>query len=152
MWSIFISFNDFVLWRAFRQHYDSDLSFLNQLLQFVKHRIQLISTAQLFSRITSAFGNAMSVTATFQSVFKNVSLIGILGSGVQLGPLGSTATNRPIVPALDDYDDGTIGGMMISRGNLSTRRKTGPMPLCPPQTSRALPGRERGPSRWEASD
>jgi hypothetical protein len=36
--------------------------------------------------------------------------------GVQLGPLGTTATNRLIVPALGDYD-GEIGGMMIGRGN-----------------------------------
>jgi hypothetical protein len=45
-----------------------------------------------------------------------VCIIGILGGGVQLGPLGTVATNRLIVPALDDYDDGEIGGM-ISRGN-----------------------------------
>jgi hypothetical protein len=36
--------------------------------------------------------------------------------GVQLGPLGTAATNRPIVPALGDYDDGEIGGM-IGKGN-----------------------------------
>jgi hypothetical protein len=45
-----------------------------------------------------------------------------VGGGVQLGPLGTAATNRPIVPAADDYDDGEIGGM-IGRGNRSTRRK-----------------------------
>jgi hypothetical protein len=33
-----------------------------------------------------------------------------------LGPLGTVVTNRPIVSALDDYDDGEIGGM-IGRGN-----------------------------------
>jgi hypothetical protein len=59
-------------------------------------------------------------------------LIGIVRGGVQLGPLGTAATNRPIVPAPGDYD-GEIGGM-ISRGNRSTRRKPAPMPLCPPQT------------------
>jgi hypothetical protein len=32
-----------------------------------------------------------------------------------LGPLGTGATNRPIVPASDDYDDGEIGEMMIGR-------------------------------------
>jgi hypothetical protein len=31
---------------------------------------------------------------------------GIVGGGVQLGPHGTAATNRPIVPALGDYDDG----------------------------------------------
>jgi hypothetical protein len=60
-------------------------------------------------------------------------IIGIVGGGVQLGPLATAATNRPIVPASDDYDDGEIGGMMIGRGNRSTRRKPVLMPLCPPQ-------------------
>jgi hypothetical protein len=59
-------------------------------------------------------------------------LIGIVGGGVQLGPLGTAATNRPTVPALGDYDDGKIGGIMIGRGNRSTRRKPAPVPLCPP--------------------
>jgi hypothetical protein len=50
-----------------------------------------------------------------------------------LGPLGTAATIRPTVPVPGDYDDGEIGGM-IGRGNLSTRRKSAPVPLCPPQT------------------
>jgi hypothetical protein len=74
-----------------------------------------------------------------------------VGGGVQLGPLGTAATNRPIVPAAGDYDDGEIGGM-IGRGNRSTRRKPATVPLCPPQTPHALPGREPRPPRWEASD
>jgi hypothetical protein len=53
-------------------------------------------------------------------------LIGIVGGGVQLGPLGTAATNRPIVPAPGDYDDGEICGMMIGSGKQSTRRKTCP--------------------------
>jgi hypothetical protein len=60
-----------------------------------------------------------------------------MGGGVQLGPHGTAATNRPIVPSLGDYDDGEIGGMMIGRGNRSTRRKPAPIPLCPPQTPHA---------------
>jgi hypothetical protein len=44
----------------------------------------------------------------------------MVGGGVQLGPLGTAATNRPIVPAPGDYD-GEIGEM-IGRGNRSTRR------------------------------
>jgi hypothetical protein len=44
-------------------------------------------------------------------------LIGIVGVGLQMGPLGTAATSRPIVPALGDYDDGGIGEMMIGRGN-----------------------------------
>jgi hypothetical protein len=31
--------------------------------------------------------------------------IRIVGGGVQLGPVGTAATNRPIVPAPDYYDD-----------------------------------------------
>jgi hypothetical protein len=58
------------------------------------------------------------------------------GGGAQLGPLGTAATNRPIVPAPGDYEDGEIGGM-IGKGNRSTRRKPAPMPLCPPQTPHA---------------
>jgi hypothetical protein len=33
--------------------------------------------------------------------------------GVQLGPLGTSATNWPVVPVPDDYEDGEFGGMMI---------------------------------------
>jgi hypothetical protein len=62
--------------------------------------------------------------------------------GVQLGPLGTEATHRPIVPAPVDYDDGDTGGM-IGRGNRSTRRKPAPVPLCPPQTSHAARTRNR---------
>jgi hypothetical protein len=55
-----------------------------------------------------------------------------VGDGVQLGPLGTAATNRPIVPALNDYD-GEICEM-IGKGDRSTHRKPAPVPLCPPQT------------------
>jgi hypothetical protein len=64
-----------------------------------------------------------------------------LGAGIQ-GPLGTAATNRPIVPAPGDYDDGEIGGMIV-RGNRSTRRKPAPVPLCPPQTPYAARTRTR---------
>jgi hypothetical protein len=54
-------------------------------------------------------------------------------------PIGSTrhcGPQWPIVPAPGDYDDGEICGM-IGRGNLSTRRKLVPVPLCSPQTTHA---------------
>jgi hypothetical protein len=73
-----------------------------------------------------------------------------VGGGHRLGPLGTVATDRPIVPALGDYDDGDIGGM-IGRGNQSTRRKPAPMPLCPPQTPYAARMRTRATavgSQW----
>jgi hypothetical protein len=62
--------------------------------------------------------------------------MGIMGGGVKLGPLGTVATNIPIVPTPHDYDDGEIGGM-IGRGKRSTRRKPAPMPLCLSQTPHA---------------
>jgi hypothetical protein len=39
-----------------------------------------------------------------------------VGGGVHLGPLGTAATHRPIVPAPGDYDEGEIGGMMMAGG------------------------------------
>jgi hypothetical protein len=69
-------------------------------------------------------------------------LSGILEGGVQLGPLGTAATNRPIVRALGDYDDGELGGM-IGRGNRITRRKLAPVPLCPPQSPHVARKRTR---------
>jgi hypothetical protein len=54
------------------------------------------------------------------------------GGGVQLGPLGTEATDWPTVLAPGDYDV-EFGGMKIGKGNLSTRIKPAPAPLCPPQ-------------------
>jgi hypothetical protein len=64
-----------------------------------------------------------------------------MGSGVQLGPLGTAATNRPIVPAPGDCE-GEIGGM-IGTENRSTRRKPAPVPLCLPQAPHAARMRTR---------
>jgi hypothetical protein len=47
----------------------------------------------------------------FVSVVLLCFLIRIVGVRVQLGSLGTVATNMPIVPAPGDYDDGEIGGM-----------------------------------------
>jgi hypothetical protein len=66
-----------------------------------------------------------------------------VGRGVQLGPLGTAATNRPSVQDPGDYDDGEIGGMMIGSGNRSTWRKPAPVPLFPPQTPHAARTRSR---------
>jgi hypothetical protein len=70
-------------------------------------------------------------------------LIGVVGNGVQLGPLGTAATNSPTVPAPGDYDDEEIGGM-IGRGNRSIWRKPAPVPLCPPKTPHACPDANPG--------
>jgi hypothetical protein len=50
-----------------------------------------------------------------------------------LGPLGTSATEWPIVPVTVIMIMGVFGGMKIGRGNRSTRRKPAPVPLCPPQ-------------------
>jgi hypothetical protein len=40
---------------------------------------------------------------------------------------------------IGDGDCGEIGGMKIGRGNRSTRRKSAPAPLCPPQIPHVAP-------------
>jgi hypothetical protein len=75
-----------------------------------------------------------------------------VGGGVQLGPVNTAATNRTMVPAPADYDDGEIGGKMIGKGSRSTRRKPAPCAALSTTNPTYLPGREPGPPRWEASD
>jgi hypothetical protein len=60
-------------------------------------------------------------TVKIRNYITIIFLIGVVGGGVQLGSLGTAATNRLIVPAPGDNDDGETGGM-IGRGNRSTRR------------------------------
>jgi hypothetical protein len=59
---------------------------------------------------------------------------GVGGENI-LGPLDTSATEWPIVPAPDDCNDGEFGGMKIGRGNHLTRQVLEP-----------------GQPRWEASD
>jgi hypothetical protein len=68
----------------------------------------------------------------------------LVGGGVQLGPLGTSVTNWPTVPALCDYD-GEFGGMMIGRVSRSTQRKPAPVSFCPPQIPHDLTRFEPGP-------
>jgi hypothetical protein len=68
-----------------------------------------------------------------------------------LGPLGTAATNIPIVTAPEDYDDGEIGGM-IGRGNRSTWSKPAPQCRFVHHRPHMLNGLETEPPRWEASD
>jgi hypothetical protein len=52
---------------------------------------------------------------------------------------------RPLLTAPGDCDDGEIGGMNdFGMGNRSTRRKSAPTPLCPPQIPGANSGRSGG--------
>jgi hypothetical protein len=70
--------------------------------------------------------------------------IGIVGGGVQLGLLGTAATNRSIVPAPGDYDDGEIGGMIGRGKRIILKKKHAPVPLRPPQTPQACPNANPG--------
>jgi hypothetical protein len=54
--------------------------------------------------------------------------------------LDTSATNWRTVPATGYYGDGESGGMIIGKGNRSTRRKRAPVSLCPPQIPRGLTG------------
>jgi hypothetical protein len=87
----------------------------------------------------------MAVTISAMPFFVLISNSGGGGGGVQLGPLDTSATISPIVPAPGDYEDGEFGGMIIGRGNRSTQRKSAPAPLCTPRTPHDLTGRETGP-------
>jgi hypothetical protein len=60
-----------------------------------------------------------------------------------LDPIGTAVTKRPVAPAPGDYDGGEVSGMMIGKGNRSTRKKPAPVPLCPPQTPHAARTRAR---------
>jgi hypothetical protein len=70
----------------------------------------------------------------------------------KLGPLSTSATEWPIVPAPGDYDDGEFGGKKIGRktevigDNLPQRH------FVHHKSHLTRPGLEPGPPRWEASD
>jgi hypothetical protein len=51
----------------------------------------------------------------------------------KLGPLGTSATNSPIVPVPGDCENEEFCGMKIGRENRSIRKQPAPAPLCPPQ-------------------
>jgi hypothetical protein len=61
-------------------------------------------------------------------------LLFIIPSGLRLSPLGIAATTGLLYqPQMIDGDCGEIGGRTIGRGKRSTRRRTAPVPICPPQ-------------------
>jgi hypothetical protein len=80
-------------------------------------------------RFCSCFSNFIHTLFSLIIIF----LIRRFGGGVQMGPLGMSATEWPIVPAPGDYDDGKVGGMKIGRENRSTQREPAAAPLCPTQ-------------------
>jgi hypothetical protein len=78
-------------------------------------------------------------------------LIGIVGGGFQLGPLGTVVTNRPIVPApvimmMKKLVESCLAEEIEVIGeNLPQYRFVH-------HKSHMLSGREPGPPMWEASD
>jgi hypothetical protein len=68
-----------------------------------------------------------------------------------LGPLGTSATDSPIVPAQGDYDDGESGGMKIGR-ETEVPGENLPHRFVHHKSHLIWPGIKPGPQRWEASD
>jgi hypothetical protein len=87
------------------------------------------SLVRMWESTSTFWKQGHNVTGTQTFFF----LIRIVGGGIQIGPLGTSATEWPIVPALGDYYDGEFVGMKIGRGNRSTWRKTAQAQLWPPQ-------------------
>jgi hypothetical protein len=69
-----------------------------------------------------------------------------------MGPLGTSATEWPIVPAPGDYDDGEFGGLKIARETEVLGEKLPQRYFAHHKSHLTRPGFEPGPPRWEASD
>jgi hypothetical protein len=67
---------------------------------------------------TKKTGN-FNATAIYENYYQpelnTCSVYRLVGGGVQLVPLGTAATDWPIVSAPGEYDDGEFGGMKIGR-------------------------------------
>jgi hypothetical protein len=62
-----------------------------------------------------------------------------------MGPLGTSATEWPIVPAPDDYDVGELGGTKMGRGNRSTLKNLPQRHFVHHKSHFTRPGFELGP-------
>jgi hypothetical protein len=70
----------------------------------------------------------------------------------KLGPLYTSATEWPIVPAPGDYVDGESGGMNIGRETEVLGENLPQRHFVHHKSYLTRPGFEHGPPRWEASD
>jgi hypothetical protein len=70
----------------------------------------------------------------------------------KLGPLGTSATEWPIVPAPGDNDNGEFGGIKIGSGNEVLGENLPQRHFFYHKSHLTRPGFEPGPPRWEASD
>jgi hypothetical protein len=113
-----------------------------------REEIIVTSTLSIVLRNSSVLSRSFDGSSQLPTQLKV--FLNLYSGGWNQGPLGTAATNRPIVSAPGYYDDREIGGM-IGRGNRTTRRKPAPVPLCPPQTPTCCPYANQGPPRWEAS-
>jgi hypothetical protein len=69
-----------------------------------------------------------------------------------MGPLGTSATEWPIVPSPGDCDDGEVGGMKIDRETEVLGENLPQRHIVHHKTHLTRPGLKPGLLRWKASD
>jgi hypothetical protein len=96
-------------------------------------RPPVVCTVVLLSHnAVTGMGTSTSYRNEFQKLVPFFFLV--YWGGVRLSPLGTSATVGLLYQPrmIDDDECGVVGGMRIGKGNRSTRRKSAPVPLCPP--------------------